>query len=344
MEKLLQSLDTAVAITWSRLHNGFLPDEPRLQFTVLTSLVHAIAVYSSALFFMFLKHFSWCKRFRIQGDKEPDRKLVRKCQIHMMISCLISFPTVMYFIVYPISRRSVSHISPAPSASSIFAHLILFVVCEDCMFYWLHRASHHPYLYSYVHKQHHEFKINHPLCFHYSTILEGLFVNTVSSLFAPAFMQAHTFTFCIWFFIRVVETVDAHSGYRLPFSPWQILDSVQGGSERHDFHHSKFQGSYGSFFCFWDWLCGTDVPYRAHQLTQIASGAGLAAGVRGGSIFFNGGNREHRAAFQQLANSLLKSDTSVHVSCHSHGSEVSIAKAVELVLQDNFNLTLRWTV
>jgi sterol desaturase/sphingolipid hydroxylase (fatty acid hydroxylase superfamily) len=265
MEKLLQSLDTAVAITWSRLHNGFLPDEPRLQFTVLTSLVHAIAVYSSALFFMFLKHFSWCKRFRIQGDKEPDRKLVRKCQIHMMISCLIrchfdslsysvpmkltrsclSFPTVMYFIVYPISRRSVSHISPAPSASSIFAHLILFVVCEDCMFYWLHRASHHPYLYSYVHKQHHEFKINHPLCFHYSTILEGLFVNTgslashfsgphslrlrtaVSSLFAPAFMQAHTFTFCIWFFIRVVETVDAHSGYRLPFSPWQILDSVQ---------------------------------------------------------------------------------------------------------------------
>jgi sterol desaturase/sphingolipid hydroxylase (fatty acid hydroxylase superfamily) len=92
-------------------------------------------------------------------------------------SCL-SFPAVMYYIVYPISRRSVSQISPAPSASSIFAHLILFVVCEDCLFYWLHRASHHPYVYSYVHKQHHEFKINHPLCFEYSTILEGLFVNT----------------------------------------------------------------------------------------------------------------------------------------------------------------------
>jgi hypothetical protein len=45
--------------------------------------------------------------------------------------------------------------------------------------------------------------------------------------------------------------------------------TYQGGSERHDFHHSKFQGSYGSFFCFWDWLCGTDVPYRAHQLTQV---------------------------------------------------------------------------
>jgi hypothetical protein len=45
---------------------------------------------------------------------------------------------------------------------------------------------------------------------------------------------------------------------------------LQGGSERHDFHHSHFLGSYGSFFCFWDWLCGTDVPYRAHQLGRVA--------------------------------------------------------------------------
>ena len=44
---------------------------------------------------------------------------------------------------------------------------------------------------------------------------------------------------------------------------------MQGGAERHDFHHSNFSGSYGSFFCFWDWLCGTDVPYRAHQLGKV---------------------------------------------------------------------------
>jgi hypothetical protein len=45
--------------------------------------------------------------------------------------------------------------------------------------------------------------------------------------------------------------------------------TMQGGAERHDFHHSNFTGSFGSFFCFWDWLCGTDVPYRAHQLGQV---------------------------------------------------------------------------
>lgn len=49
----------------------------------------------------------------------------------------------------------------------------------------------------------------------------------VSTLFAPVFLQSHTFTFCIWLFLRIIETVDAHSGYRLPFAPWQIFDSLQ---------------------------------------------------------------------------------------------------------------------
>lgn len=89
------------------------------------------------------------------------------------------------------------------------------------------------------------------------------------------------------------------------------------------------------------YICGL---FSSQCMLQIASGAGLAAGVRGCSIFFNGRNREHRAAFQQLAHFLLKSDTSVRVSCHSHGSEVSITKAVDLILQDHSSLTLRWTI
>lgn len=228
MATLLQRLDSTTSTVWSHLNNTFFPGNPRLQFTVLTSLVHATAVYSAAAFFLSLKQFGCLKRFRIQGDKEPDKTLVRKCQVHMIISCIFSFPAVMHFVVWPLARRSVSEIEKTvPSALSIVSHLIMFIVCEDCLFYWLHRASHHPSVYAIVHKQHHEFKINHPLCYEYSTIWEGLFVNTVSSLFAPVFLQSHTFTFCIWLFLRIIETVDAHSGYRLPFAPWQIFDSLQ---------------------------------------------------------------------------------------------------------------------
>ena len=182
MATLLQRLDSTTSTVWSYLNNTFFPGNPRLQFTVLTSLVHVTAVYSAAAFFLSLKQFGCLERFRIQGDKEPDKNLVRKCQVHMIISCIISFPAVMHFVVWPLARRSASEIETVPSALSIVSHLIMFIVCEDCLFYWLHRASHHPSVYAIVHKQHHEFKINHPLCYEYSTIWEGLFVNTGWSL------------------------------------------------------------------------------------------------------------------------------------------------------------------
>ena len=203
--------------------------------------------------------------------------------------------------------------------------------------------------------------------------------STVSSLFAPILMQSHTFTFSVWMFLRIVETVDAHSGYRLPFVPWQMFDylqvlasltpsvslcshiihthihthtplihtrlETQGGAERHDFHHSNFSGSYGSFFCFWDWLCGTDVPYRAHQLQQIARGIGPAVGVRGGRIFFDGRSSEHRVAFQQLA-TLLESSNAIICSYqsrdHQLNRELPITKALP-ILNAEGSVTLRWT-
>jgi sterol desaturase/sphingolipid hydroxylase (fatty acid hydroxylase superfamily) len=188
MVNLLQNIDYAASTAWS--HLNIVPENPRLQFTVLLSVVHIIAVYSTAAFFLTLKHFGWFQRYRIQGDKEPDQKLVRKCQTHMIISCLFSFPIVMHFVVYPLARRSVSEISPVPSTSTVLLHLIFFVLCEDCLFYWLHRASHHPIVYAFVHKQHHEFKINHPLCYEYSTIWEGIFVNTGNLELADAYHSA----------------------------------------------------------------------------------------------------------------------------------------------------------
>jgi sterol desaturase/sphingolipid hydroxylase (fatty acid hydroxylase superfamily) len=64
--------------------------------------------------------------------------------------------------------------------------------------------------------------------------------------------------------LRVVETVDAHSGFRFPFSPFSLLP-FQGGSERHFFHHSHNVGSFGSFFNYWDRITGTDRAFLEFQ-------------------------------------------------------------------------------
>ena len=47
----------------------------------------------------------------------------------------------------------------------------------------------------------------------------------------------------IWFAVRMWETTDLHSGYMLPLSPWNALLAIQGGTERHDFHHLKNIGA-----------------------------------------------------------------------------------------------------
>ena len=42
----------------------------------------------------------------------------------------------------------------------------------------------------------------------------------------------------VWFAVRMWETIDSHSGYILPLSPWNALLAIQGGAARHDYHHS----------------------------------------------------------------------------------------------------------
>jgi sterol desaturase/sphingolipid hydroxylase (fatty acid hydroxylase superfamily) len=61
-------------------------------------------------------------------------------------------------------------------------------------------------------------------------------------------MGAHLTTIWLWFFIRLLETLDAHSGYRFPFSPFAWFPNLINGADRHDYHHSHVVGNFGSFF------------------------------------------------------------------------------------------------
>ncbi len=49
------------------------------------------------------------------------------------------------------------------------------------------------------------------------------------------------------FFRSQHETLDAHCGYLMPLSPWRLIPAIQGGSDRHSFHHSHNTGCYGMF-------------------------------------------------------------------------------------------------
>lgn len=114
-------------------------------------------------------------------------------------------------------------------------------------------------LYSAIHKKHHRFHSNVGIASEFAHPLEDL-ANTLAFITGPLILGTHLFTLWAWFVVRIWETIDAHSGYALPFplSPFSLF----GVADQHDFHHSHNQGCYGSFFGFWDWIMGTDAAYK----------------------------------------------------------------------------------
>ena len=66
---------------------------------------------------------------------------------------------------------------------------------------------------------------------------------------------------------RWLETVDAHSGYDFPFSPFSMF-KIFGGALFHDYHHSGdgFFGNYGATI-IWDRLMDTEAKsWKARRL------------------------------------------------------------------------------
>jgi plant 4alpha-monomethylsterol monooxygenase len=66
----------------------------------------------------------------------------------------------------------------------------------------------------------------------------------------------------------MVETVEAHSGYDFPYSPFNIIRSIRSPTEFHDYHHYRNVGNYGAFFGILDRVFGTDSSFEKYRMKQ----------------------------------------------------------------------------
>jgi len=231
-------------------------------FVALTLCTHVIFYWVQGLVVLFILPKEKIAKYKIQKGKAPAQKLISKALKHVALGHLFALPIGFYFFsLYMVPRIT---FDPAVfDITSCICHIILYHILFDTWFYWTHRALHHPSIYRYVHKQHHEFYVPVSICAGYAHPFEDLVVNVGSTFVGPMVFPSHFYTWIIYYALRMHETVDVHSGYDFPWSPWHYTGWLHGGASRHDWHHSKQNGNYGGFW-FWDWLCGTDEGYKKY--------------------------------------------------------------------------------
>lgn len=239
-------------------------------FAIFIEAVHLLLFVFFTVLYLVVARAKAFDKYRIRPAEPRDEKLTKNTIKEIGMSHLLSLPYIR-FIMWPVFSwgSNITFTGALPSWQVIAMQIVGSMLIEDTVFYWIHRMMHHRWFYATIHKQHHQYKHTFSYAAEYSTPIEQTIANVIPSYAGPFFFNMHIGTLAIWLFIRIWETSDAHSGYVFPWSPWNMMLSVQGGTIRHDYHHSHNMGAYGSFFKFWDWAMGTDVHFNAYLKQHV---------------------------------------------------------------------------
>lgn len=198
--------------------------------------------------------------FKIQDDSpypvslKSVYRVVRQVLVNQILVG-IPFGVICFYVM---KFRKYDGIFELPTLHWVLLELSVFILIEEIGFYYSHRLLHHPKIYKYIHKRHHEWTSPIAITSIYCHPVEHIFSNLLPPFLGPLLMGSHTATSWLWFTLAILSTLNAHSGYHFPFFP---------SPEAHDFHHLKFNQNYGVLGVL-DRIHGTDSLFRQSKLYQ----------------------------------------------------------------------------
>jgi hypothetical protein len=137
--------------------------------------------------------------------------------------------------------------------------IVLMIVLHDTWFYWTHRLMHHPKLYKYIHKVHHQSTDPSPFAAFSFHPLEALVEAGADIIFSFLF-PVHLMALIGWQLLQMLLNVMGHLGYEIYPNGFSThwLFKFKTPSTHHNLHHSHFSGNYGLYFTWWDKWCKTE--------------------------------------------------------------------------------------
>eukprot|EP00035_Acanthoeca_spectabilis_P005422 m.113471 g.113471 ORF g.113471 m.113471 type:complete len:267 (+) comp13021_c0_seq5:3216-4016(+) len=244
--------------------------EPEIEAVVWLALVHAATLWLPCALFAAADRWGFWSQYRLprsRPDMAPTMPANMKRDADAIVEQIVgTFVVVPIIAVAAIPMLRAAGIplldTPGPPTGTWVRDVALMVLGCDTLFYFTHRALHHPWLYAAIHKKHHEYKATNVWASEYFGVID-LLCNVMPGVVPALLLGSHFAVFLTFTALRGYQTVQSHAGYDLPFDPLN-RGPFHGGARRHDFHHSHNVGCYGDWTPFWDWMLGTDVHYTAY--------------------------------------------------------------------------------
>jgi methylsterol monooxygenase len=252
----------------------------RYFFALVISLAHTgtYVIFNGGL--NIFEKLGWMDKYKIGRKKAeiPDQALFSKLYTEAAINHFITSPAIALLLFSVATWLGVpSGGAPLPSYGYVAQVCLAAHFVNDVLFYWTHRALHHPALYKRFHKQHHTFRGSVGEAAEYAHPVEVVASNQIPTLGLILAVGSHPLVMCAWLILRLTQTYETHSGYALDGSLYARLGLAVCGASFHDHHHTVNLGNFGAEHM--DWLFGTMDHYvrDGREAGYIGARAKLAA-------------------------------------------------------------------
>lgn len=235
---------------------------------ILSFVMHEVVYYGRSLPWIIIGMIPFFDKWKIQNLKTPSLKEQAHCALVVLLSHFtVELPQIWFF--HPVATWcGMDYGVPFPPLWKMAYQICIFFVMEDTWHYFAHRSLHYGPLYKAIHKLHHYYSAPFGLTAEYASPIEVMILG-LGTIGSPAIWvyftnDLHLFTMYAWIFLRLIQAVDAHSGYDFPWSLRHFLP-FWAGADHHDLHHEKFIGNYASSFRWWDKILDTEATQEARK-------------------------------------------------------------------------------